>query len=168
MKTKKKRSSPQIGADFGQYYGNLSQKVGEDQNKKKGFRPGISSLFSPQIRTEFGRTKQKKILVWNFLFPRKCKVSLSMRKSTAKKDLAGHTKQLRGPNVAHGPRVGQPSLMAMKTIICLSFIVENNFFANMCVKKNCASPTKSLTARHCNRTTEHMSNTKLKNYFRVN
>ena len=27
-------SSPQIGADFGQYYGNLSQKVGEDQKKK--------------------------------------------------------------------------------------------------------------------------------------
>ena len=25
--------------------------------------------------------------------------------------------------------------MAMKTIICLSFIVLNNFFANMCVKK---------------------------------
>ena len=60
-------------------------------------------------------------------------------------------KQLRGPNVAHGPRVGQPSLMAMKTIICLSFIVVNNFFANMCVKKNCASPTKSLTARHWER-----------------
>ena len=39
--------------------------------------------------------------------------------------------------------------MAMKTIICLSFIVLNNFFANMCLKKNCASPTKSLTARHC-------------------
>ena len=39
--------------------------------------------------------------------------------------------------------------MAMKTIICLSFIVLNNFFANMCVKKNCASPTKSLAARHC-------------------
>ena len=38
--------------------------------------------------------------------------------------------------------------MAIKTIICLSFIVLNNFFANMCVKKNCASPTKSLTARH--------------------
>ena len=38
--------------------------------------------------------------------------------------------------------------MAMKTIICLSFIVLNNFFASMCVKKNCASPTKSLTARH--------------------
>ena len=26
--------------------------------------------------------------------------------------------------------------MVMKTIICLSFIVLNNFFANMCVKKN--------------------------------
>ena len=39
-------------------------------------------------------------------------------------------------------------LMALKTTICLSFIVLNNFFANMCVKKNCASPTKSLTARH--------------------
>ena len=38
--------------------------------------------------------------------------------------------------------------MAIKTIICLSFIVLNNFFANMSVKKNCASPTKSLTARH--------------------
>ena len=25
--------------------------------------------------------------------------------------------------------------MAMKTIICLSFIILNNFFANMCVKK---------------------------------
>ena len=39
--------------------------------------------------------------------------------------------------------------MAIKTINCLSFIVLNNFFANMSVKKNCASPTKSLTARHC-------------------
>ena len=38
--------------------------------------------------------------------------------------------------------------MAIKTIICLSFIVLNHFFANMC-EKNCASPTKSLTARHC-------------------
>ena len=69
-----------------------------------------------------------------------------MRKSTAQKDLAGHTKQLRGPSVAHG--LGSPGLMAMKTFICLSFIVLNNFFANMCVKKNCASPTKSVTARH--------------------
>ena len=25
--------------------------------------------------------------------------------------------------------------MAIKTIICLSFIISNNFFANMCVKK---------------------------------
>ena len=25
-----------MGADFGQYYGNLSQKVGEDQKKEKG------------------------------------------------------------------------------------------------------------------------------------
>ena len=33
--------------------------------------------------------------------------------------------------------------MAMKTIICLSFNVLNNFFANMGVKKNCASPTKA-------------------------
>ena len=40
--------------------------------------------------------------------------------------------------------------MAIKTVICLSFIVLNIFFANMCVKKNYASPTKSLTARHCN------------------
>ena len=43
----KKRSSPQIGADFGQYHGNLSQKVGKDPPpKKKGLR--------------------------RFLFPRKC------------------------------------------------------------------------------------------------
>ena len=49
-------------------------------------------------------------------------------------------------STGHG--LGSSSLMAMKTIICLSFIVLNNFFANMCVKKNCASPTKSLTARH--------------------
>ena len=40
--------------------------------------------------------------------------------------------------------------MAMKTVICWSFIVLNNFFANMCVKENCPSPTKSLTALHCN------------------
>ena len=31
-----------------------------------------------------------------------------MRKSTAQKDLAGHRRQLRGPNVARGPWVGQP------------------------------------------------------------
>ena len=35
----------------------------------------------------------------------------------------------------------------MKTNICLSFIVLNNFLQTS-VKKNCASPTKSLTARH--------------------
>ena len=38
--------------------------------------------------------------------------------------------------------------MAMKTVICLSFIVLNNFFVNTCVKKNCASPAKNLTARY--------------------
>ena len=38
--------------------------------------------------------------------------------------------------------------MAMKTMICLLFIVLNKFFAKMCLKKNCASPTRSLTARH--------------------
>ena len=65
-----------------------------------------------------------------------------MRKSTAKKDLAGHTKQLRQMwPTGHG--LGSPGLMAMKTIICLSFIVLNNFFANMCVKKNCASQPKA-------------------------
>ena len=36
----------------------------------------------------------------------------------------------------------------MKTIICLSFIVVLNNFLQTSVKKNCASPTKSLTARH--------------------
>ena len=36
--------------------------------------------------------------------------------------------------------------MAVKTGTCFSFIVLNNFFANMC-EKNCASPTRSLTAR---------------------
>ena len=55
----------EIGAHCGQYFGCLSQKVGEDQKKKKK-RP------SPQIRTDFGRTKQKNVLVWTILFPRKC------------------------------------------------------------------------------------------------
>ena len=36
-----------------QYYRNLSQKLGEDQKKRS----------SPQIRTDFGKTKQKKVLV---------------------------------------------------------------------------------------------------------
>ena len=31
--------------------------------------------------------------------------------------------------------------MATKTVTCLSFIVLNNFFANLCVKKNCAHVT---------------------------
>ena len=60
-----------------------------------------------------------------------------------------------GPPEVHGPRGHSPfwapswrPLLAIKTIICLSFIVLNSFFANMSVKKNCASPTKSLTARH--------------------
>ena len=38
--------------------------------------------------------------------------------------------------------------MAIKTVIFLSFIILNNFFANMCVKKSCVSPTGILTARH--------------------
>ena len=38
----------------------------------------------------------------------------------------------------------------MKAIICLSFIVLNNFLQTS-VKKNCASPTKSLTACHWSR-----------------
>ena len=42
----KKRSSPQIGADFHQCSGNLSQNEGEDQKKKS----------SPQIRTDFANT----------------------------------------------------------------------------------------------------------------
>ena len=50
-------------------------------------------------------------------------------------------------DTTHSPPRVSPSL-ATPLIICLSFIVLNNFFANMCVKKNCASPTKSLTARH--------------------
>ena len=37
-----------------------------------------------------------------------------MRISTAQKDLAGHTKQLRGPNVARGLRVGQPYLSRLR------------------------------------------------------
>ena len=51
-------------------------------------------------------------------------------------------------DTTHSPLRVSPSL-AMSLIICLSFIVLNNFFANMCVKKNCASPTKSHTARNC-------------------
>ena len=51
-----------IGAHFGQYYGNLSQKQGEDQKKRS----------SPQIRTDFANTKQKKVLVQTFLLARKC------------------------------------------------------------------------------------------------
>ena len=33
-------------------------------------------------------------------------------------------------------------LMAMKTVICLSFIVLNNFFANVCEKKLCLTNQK--------------------------
>ena len=47
-----------------------------------------------------------------------------------------------GPPKVHGPRGHSPPCppsrrpwMAIKTIICLSFIVLNNFFANMSVKK---------------------------------
>ena len=82
-----------------------------------------------------------------------------MRKSTAQKDLMGPHKTA-SPNVGLG--LGSPGLMAMKTchfIACQNwskfachFIVLNNFFANVCVKKNCASPTKSFTARHCSST----------------
>ena len=43
-----------IGAHFCEYFGYLSPKVGEDQKKKRS---------SPQIRTDFGKTKQKKVLV---------------------------------------------------------------------------------------------------------
>ena len=50
-------------------------------------------------------------------------------------------------DTTHSPPRMSPSL-ATPLIICLSFIVLNHFFANMCVKKNCASPTESLTARH--------------------
>ena len=55
--------------------------------------------------------------------------------------------------------------MAIKTIICLSFIVLNNFFANMSVKKNCASPTKSLTARHCYLVTAKSQKRKKRLYY---
>ena len=58
-----------------------------------------------------------------------------MRKSTAQKDLAGHTKQFVGQMWPTGHGLGSPGLMAMKTIICLSFIVLNNFFAHISVKK---------------------------------
>ena len=34
-----------------------------------------------------------------------------------------------------GHGLGSPGLMAVKIFICLSFIVLNDFFANMCVKK---------------------------------
>ena len=71
-----------------------------------------------------------------------------MRKSTAQKDLAGHTKQLHGPNVAHGPRVGQPWFNGYENNYLLVIHCLKYFFANKCVKKNCASPVKSLTARH--------------------
>ena len=60
-----------------------------------------------------------------------------------------------GPPKVHRPQGHSPPCPPsrrpwkdIKTIICLSFIVLNNFFANMSVKKNCASPTKSLTACH--------------------
>ena len=60
-----------------------------------------------------------------------------------------------GPPKVHGPRGHSPPCplsrrpwMAIKTIICLSFIVLNNFFCEHECKKNCASPTKSLTAHH--------------------
>ena len=42
-----------------------------------------------------------------------------MRKSIAQKELAGHTKQLRWPNVARGPQVGQP---------CFRVSVQSLFF----------------------------------------
>ena len=50
-------------------------------------------------------------------------------------------------DTTHSPPRVSPSLPT-PVIICFSFIVLNNFFANMRVKKNCASPTKNLTARH--------------------
>ena len=64
-----------IGAHFGQNFGNLSQKVVEDQRKK-----------------------------------------FTMRKSTAQKDLAGHTKQLRGQNVGCRRRVWQPCCTVYCTV----------------------------------------------------
>ena len=51
-----------IGAHFSQYFGYLSQKLGEDHKKKR-------SLL--QIRTDFRRTKQKKVLVWTFFISQK-------------------------------------------------------------------------------------------------
>ena len=56
VKTKKKGCSPQSGADFRQYYGNLSQKEGEAKTITK-------KRSSPQIRTDFANTKQNKVLV---------------------------------------------------------------------------------------------------------
>ena len=53
---------------------------------------------------------------------------------------------IQGDTTHSSPRVS-PSL-ATPLIICLSFTVLSNFFANMRVKKTCASPTKNLTARH--------------------
>ena len=50
--------------------------------------------------------------------------------------------------------------MAMKTIICFSFIVLNNFFANMSVKKNMphqpeASPDVTVSVLKCQTTYQY-------------
>ena len=71
-----------------------------------------------------------------------------MRKSTAQKDLAGHTKQLHGPNVAHGPRVGQPWFNGYENNYLLVIHCLKYFFCEQLCEKKFASPAKSLTARH--------------------
>ena len=72
----KKSSTPQIGADFGQYFGNLTPNVDEDQIiKKKVF------AANPQW---FRHSMQIRLFICHKI------VSLSMRKPTSQKDLAGH------------------------------------------------------------------------------
>ena len=66
-----------------------------------------------------------------------------MRKSTAQKDFAGHTKQIRGPNVAHGPRVGQPWFNGFENNYLLVIYCLKYFFCkHVCEKKLCLTNQK--------------------------
>ena len=68
---------------------------------------------------------------------------------------AGGLPEAHGPPKVHGHRGRCPpcppltaALNGYENNYLLVFIVLNNIFANVFVKKTCASPTKSLTARH--------------------
>ena len=48
-----------------------------------------------------------------------------MRKLTSQKELAGHTKHLRGPHVARLPRAGQPWSLSYNFVKILSVIFDD-------------------------------------------